>query len=240
MIGAATNAIISGSPAGVGTTVPDPQTGGTRLMLPEANLFQLARIVKEPIMVEVRRRPGQTGRVVASNGYVLIRVGVDHPLADVRGYAYEHRIVASQKIGRWVRPDEVVHHINEDKQDNRPENLKVCEGNAEHFVHHRKSGKSLRLPGEPNPAIACACGCGQQLPKYDRSGRPRRFVSGHNDQPAPTMMAVLACLESGPRSVRDIRHDLGSSKHAIAVCLSKLKTRNLVESKGSGIWALRK
>lgn len=39
------------------------------------------------------------GRSVASNGYVLIRVGVDHPLADVRGYAYEHRVVAEQKKG---------------------------------------------------------------------------------------------------------------------------------------------
>lgn len=34
------------------------------------------------------------GRSVASNGYMLVRVGVDHPLADVRGYAYEHRIGA--------------------------------------------------------------------------------------------------------------------------------------------------
>ena len=40
------------------------------------------------------------GRSVASNGYVLIRVGMDHHLADVRGYAYEHRLVAEKKIRR--------------------------------------------------------------------------------------------------------------------------------------------
>lgn len=43
------------------------------------------------------------GRSVASNGYVLIRVGVEHHLADVRGYAYEHRVVAEQKIKRALK-----------------------------------------------------------------------------------------------------------------------------------------
>lgn len=47
----------------------------------------------------------ETGRSIASNGYVLIWVGRDHPLADVRGYAYEHRLVASQTIGRWITPN---------------------------------------------------------------------------------------------------------------------------------------
>lgn len=56
------------------------------------------------------------GRSVASNGYVLVRVGVEHHLADVRGYAYEHRLVAEEKIGRRLRDDEHVHHVDGDKQ----------------------------------------------------------------------------------------------------------------------------
>jgi hypothetical protein len=36
------------------------------------------------------------GKTVTSRGYVLVWVGKDHPLADVRGYAYEHRLVAAQ------------------------------------------------------------------------------------------------------------------------------------------------
>src|SRR4051812_41815968 len=39
------------------------------------------------------------GRSIASNGYIIVRVGVGHHLADVRGYAYEHRLVAEQKLG---------------------------------------------------------------------------------------------------------------------------------------------
>ena len=120
------------------------------------------------------------GRSIASNGYVLVRVGVDHPMADVRGYAYEHRIVASATLGRPLLPGELVHHRNGIKTDNRPENLEVCEGNAEHFVRHRRRSAGLRMPDEENVAIACACGCGTMLEKYDSTGRPRRFVSGHN------------------------------------------------------------
>ena len=35
------------------------------------------------------------GRVTTQHGYILVRVGVGHPMADCRGYAYEHRIVLS-------------------------------------------------------------------------------------------------------------------------------------------------
>lgn len=120
------------------------------------------------------------GRSIASNGYVLIRVGPDHPLADKRGYAYEHRLVAMQMLGRQLLPGEQVHHINGVITDNRPENLEVVASNAHHAVRHRTPGRTLRMPGENNPIVACACGCGETFSKYDRVGRPRTFVTGHN------------------------------------------------------------
>lgn len=30
--------------------------------------------------------------------------------------------------------------------------------------------------------IKCACGCNKLLEKYDKSGRPRRFINGHNNR----------------------------------------------------------
>lgn len=123
------------------------------------------------------------GRTIASNGYVLLKMA-DHPSADSRGYVYEHRLVAERKIGRALRKGEIVHHINHDKTDNRPENLEVVANVAEHRRHHRELEKGLRLPNEANPLIACGCGCGTELPKYDNAGRPRRFVSGHNGRKA--------------------------------------------------------
>ena len=62
------------------------------------------------------------GRTVTEHGYVLIKVGVGHHLADVRGYAYEHRLKAEVKLGRRLSPSEIVHHINGDKQDNKLSN----------------------------------------------------------------------------------------------------------------------
>ena len=59
-----------------------------------------------------------------------------HPLAPKSGgKIYVHRYITSIKIGRWVTIDEVVHHIDENKQNNTPENLEVMT-NAEHIMHH--------------------------------------------------------------------------------------------------------
>jgi hypothetical protein len=118
---------------------------------------------------------------LASNGYVLVRVGTAHHLADVRGYAYEHRVVAERSIGRRLRPAEIVHHRDGNKQNNSPDNLEVVPSNAHHQYHHRRpDGPPRRAPGESNPRVLCACACGRVFHRYDEWGRPRRYVSGHN------------------------------------------------------------
>ena len=49
---------------------------------------------------------------------------------------HEHRIVAEQILGRALYPGEVVHHIDGNKRNNKPENLRVFESQSDHAKFH--------------------------------------------------------------------------------------------------------
>jgi hypothetical protein len=121
------------------------------------------------------------GRHVSSHGYVKFLLAPGDPRADSKGYAYEHRIVAEEKIGRSLETDETVHHINGMRVDNRPENIMVVP-KREHLFYHRKENCNLRLLGVENLLRQCECGCGGQFFTYDKYNRPRKYISGHNSQ----------------------------------------------------------
>lgn len=77
------------------------------------------------------------GTIADDAGYVLIKQD-GHPRAKKHGgYVREHILVMERIIGRHLDPDEVVHHINGIKNDNRPENLMLMT-RAEHTSYHHK------------------------------------------------------------------------------------------------------
>lgn len=104
----------------------------------------------------------------------------EHPNAFGRGYVYEHRARVEARIGRYLQSYEEVHHIDGNKHNNADENLQFTEARDQHKSQHRGPKSILRKPGEENPAIECGCGCGGKLPKYDKHGRPRRFLPYHS------------------------------------------------------------
>ena len=69
------------------------------------------------------------------------------------GWIQQHRLVMQQYLGRQLLPNEVVHHRNEIKTDNRLENLELAD-NAEHTKHHH-IGARRSITVARNIARAC-------------------------------------------------------------------------------------
>lgn len=177
------------------------------------------------------------GRTMSSHGYMLIRVGDDHHLADVRGYAYEHRLIAEEKLGRKLLSNEIVHHINGIKDDNRSENIEVVSSVADHLVYHRERD-DLRLPDESNPLIKCACGCGAEFLKYDNHNRPREYKPGHNLLPSPIRDLVMKALEIEPMGRGGIAQLCNLSLSQVGSCLNNLRKVGKARRIRRGVWAL--
>lgn len=62
------------------------------------------------------------------SGYVMLHMP-NHPNAQAGGALPEHVLIMSEILGRPLRGDETVHHVNGVRDDNRPENLELWASN---------------------------------------------------------------------------------------------------------------
>jgi HNH endonuclease len=105
-------------------TIPD--CDGKHLARGLCNLhYHRWRRYGNPLMVT--KPPKKDGEArIDTEGYLRLRGGF-----------HVHRQVAAEKLGRPLRKNEIVHHIDGNKTNNAPDNLEIVGSRAEHIKHHR-------------------------------------------------------------------------------------------------------
>lgn len=79
---------------------------------------------------------GWKGGKYKNHGYIYV-LCPKHPYCTLRGYVREHHLIMEKKIGRFLKKEEIVHHINEIRDDNRIENLKLFKKGEHISLHHK-------------------------------------------------------------------------------------------------------
>jgi len=85
---------------------------------------------------EIRKLHGIGHTKTRCDGYKAIYYP-DYPHSNKDGYVMEHVYIMEQHIGRLLKDDECVHHINFVKDDNRIDNLKLMT-KSEHMSYHNR------------------------------------------------------------------------------------------------------
>ena len=79
------------------------------------------------------------GQYKTKYGYVYV-INPTHPLANDLGYVNRSIIVMEKKLKRILKPQEIVHHINGIKDDDRIKNLQLFSSAKEHMKYHHPKG----------------------------------------------------------------------------------------------------
>lgn len=86
------------------------------------------------------------GKGINDRNYRLVRIYPNNPyysMADPRGHIKEHRLIMAKHLGRCLMDNEVVHHLNGVKTDNRIENLRL-DTRSQHSKSDHKELMELR------------------------------------------------------------------------------------------------
>jgi len=77
------------------------------------------------------------GKIKTREGYVWVSKK-SHPNCNSRGYVKEHRLNMERYLGRYLTGLEEIHHVNENKSDNRIINLQLFENHGVHQKYHEE------------------------------------------------------------------------------------------------------
>lgn len=90
-------------------------------------------------------REANKGRFEAKNNRYIVIFKPDHPNVNKGGCVREHRLVMEKHLGRFLKPEEIIHHINGIKNDNRIENLILFMDDIKHHDWHKRERQENRL-----------------------------------------------------------------------------------------------
>ena len=95
------------------------------------------------------------GRNLRNGYYTRIHTGTNQR-------EFEHRIMAERALGRRLKANEVVHHINTNKEDNRNDNFLICTRGYHKWLHDEMGRRYAQEHFGPKPdasSIAMGCAC---------------------------------------------------------------------------------
>lgn len=90
-----------------------------------------------------RNNPAWKGGEITVCKYIKVH-SPKHPHSDGKGYVFKHRLVMEEHLKRYLLPEEVVHHIDEDKKNNKISNLMLFHNTGAHTAHHHAIRRKAR------------------------------------------------------------------------------------------------
>lgn len=98
------------------------------------------------------------GKSITKYGYIKVPTPLDHPRRKTsknnKSRIFEHRLVMEKHLRRYLSEDELVHHRNGDKKDNRIENLVVVTKAEHNEIHLNSKQKTCGIPICNKPFVA--------------------------------------------------------------------------------------
>lgn len=87
------------------------------------------------------------GIIYRTDGYILENMGTKSKNSKGARYKLQHRIVMEKHLGRKLLRNEIIHHKNANRSDNRIENLQIMT-QSEHAKQDYKKTRKINKKGQ--------------------------------------------------------------------------------------------